>query len=105
MTQCKIHPEMFWEFRRKQLKGKSAVTGQELPKTLAECNPQVQADHYAQACYAYANYEIATRPITSWFIAADSLSYVPVPPGVDKDTAAKIRSDALAQMLLDHGVA
>ena len=104
--QCKVHPEMFWWFRRKQLGGKSAVTGQELPKTLAECNAGVQADHYAQACYAFASYAIASQPIERWHMAQDALSgAVPVPPGVTAEVAAKVRYDVLAQLLIDHGLA
>lgn len=100
--QCKITPEMFWQFRRKQLGGKSAVTGAELPTTLAECPPAVQADHYAQACYAMAHYVLANdvRTLTTLL-----LSDVPIPSGVTEDAAIKIRRESIEQTLVDHGAA
>lgn len=100
--QCKVTPEMFWQFRRAQLGGKSAVTGQELPKTLAECNPAVQADHYAQACYAMASYAVATNVHAG--VVVDELDPVPVPPGVSERDAVEIRRRAIEQTLVDHGV-
>ena len=103
--QCKVTPEMFWQFRRAQLGGKSAVTGQELPKTLAECNPAVQADHYAQACYAMAHYELARSAIESLSTLNRSLALVPLPPNVAVEDARRIINDATRQMLVDHGVA
>lgn len=101
--QCKVTPEMFWQFRRNQLGGKSAITGQELPKTLAECNPAVQADHYAQACYAMASYVIATNPQAH--VVASELESVPVPAGVSERNAVEIQRRAIEQTLMDHGVA
>lgn len=100
--QCKVTPDMFWQFRRSQLGGKSAVTGQELPKTLAECNPAVQADHYAQACYAMASYLLACdydAPKLS-----DCLLIVELPKGVSAEDGSRIRREAIGQMRLDHGV-
>ena len=103
--QCKVTPEMFWQFRRMQLGGKSAVTGQELPKTLAECNPAVQADHYAQACYAFASYELLRATVASWLYSKDSLAIVDIPPGVTPEAASDIRHRVIQQLLTDHGLA
>lgn len=101
--QCKVTPEMFWQFRRNQLGGKSAVTGQELPKTLAECNAAVQADHYAQACYAMASYVLACDYDAPKL--ADSLLIVELPKGVSAEDGDRIRRNAILAMLVDHGVA
>lgn len=99
--QCKVTPEMFWQFRRAQLGGKSAVTGQELPKTLEECNAAVQADHYAQACYAMASYELA-RDVEH--LVCSCLADVPVPLGVSERDATEIQRRSIEQTLIDHGV-
>jgi hypothetical protein len=96
--QCKVTPEMFWQFRRAQLGGKSAVTGDPLPAKLEDCNPGVQADHYAQACYAMANYVLACD------YRAPSLEtcllIVPLPSGVDAARGTQIRSDAIGLTFL-----
>lgn len=102
LPQCRVTPEMFWQFRRQQLGGKSAVTGDELPNTLAKCNAAVQVDHYAQACYAMASYAIATSRHAG--VVVDDLDPVPVPPGVSEREAIEIRRRAIEQTLIDHGV-
>lgn len=102
LPQCRVTPEMFWQFRRSQLGGKSAITGQELPKTLEECNAAVQADHYAQACYAMAHYAVATNVHAG--VVVDDLDPVPVPVGVDERTAVEVRRRAIEQTLIDHGI-
>lgn len=102
--QCSVTPQMFWTFRRQTLGGKSAVTGAPLPEKLEDCNPDVQADHYAQACYAMASYFVAAKHLDD-MPSGTMLYAVPVPRGVDGDRAAKIRSDAIGQMLRDHGMA
>lgn len=103
--QCKVTPEMFWQFRRAQLGGKSAVTGQELPKTLAECNAAVQADHYSQACYAFASYELSRASVATWLYEKDTLMIVEVPRDVTSEIASDIRHRVIQQLLTDHGLA
>lgn len=44
-----ISPETLWLIHRAALGGKSAITGAELPATLADCPKAVQAAHYAMA--------------------------------------------------------
>lgn len=106
--QCKVTPEMFWQFRRGQLGGKSAIPPHaELPQTLAECNEGVQADHYAQACYAMASYIIARCDLhkESPLPLASYLEAVPVPPLVSDEKASQVRKATIGQMFVDHGVA
>jgi hypothetical protein len=100
---CKITPEMFWQFRRAQLDGKSAITGEPLPEKLEGCPPAVQADHYAQACYALANYCVASDPNTQ--CSPEELRDVPIPSGVSSLAGYQIRSTTIMQMLKDHGAA
>ncbi len=102
--QCRVTPEMFWNFRRSQLGGKSAVPPHSpLPKELEDCNPDVQADHYSQACYALASYEVALR--FTELPGPEILVGVPRPRGVSEERAKEIRYAAYAQMLTDHGIA
>lgn len=102
--QCSVTPQMFWIFRRQTLGGKSAVTGAPLPEKLEDCNPDVQADHYAQACYAMANYVISTCRLDNW-PGPSILAIVPKPNGVTENRALEIRHAAFAQMLVDYGIA
>lgn len=103
--QCSVTPQMFWTFRRQTLGGKSAVTGVPLPEKLEDCNPEVQADHYAQACYAFASYELARQSLFSISLGPESaLTIVAVPSGVSAERAAEIRKSVIGQMYVDHGV-
>jgi hypothetical protein len=103
--QCSVTPQMFWSFRRQTLGGKSAVTGAALPLNLEDCNPEVQADHYAQACYAFASYELANQSLASISSLLDPLAIVPTPSGVPMGRAEDIRASVIRRMLVDHGLA
>ena len=102
---CRLTPDMLWEFRRKQLGGKSAVSPHNpLPDKLEDCNAGVQADHYSQACYAMCAYGIpqawTSGPIA---ISDEVLRVVPIPRDVPLDKARTIRNDAICQHMADHG--
>lgn len=102
--QCRLTPDMIWSKRRKDLGGKSAVTGAPLPNRLDDCNASVQADHYSQACYAMCAYEIPQAWISGPVaLREETLRVVPIPRDVTLDKALEIRNEAIRQHLADQG--
>jgi len=100
--ECKLTPDMLWEFRREILGGKSAVTGSELPKALDECNQGVQEDHYAQACYVHATTQLTTEQLLNE--GTNLLLAVPCPKVIPVGRCLELRQAAKVRVLLDHGV-
>jgi hypothetical protein len=96
-----VTPAMLWQFRRMILGGKSAVTGAELPKALADCAVGVQEDHYAQACYVYASLVLTAQELLEQ--GASALLIVEMPKALDPVRATELRRKARDQALLDAG--
>lgn len=72
----KITAEFMWVQHRSVLGGKSAMSGDELPATLAECKPGVQEAHYGLAVAAARLYgDEDPAP----------------PPGIMEEAAARVR--------------
>ena len=76
MTTNLITAEFLWRQHRAALGGRSAITGAELPQTLAECAPGVQASHWGMAV------------AVALALGHDE---PPLPPGVTAEEAARVR--------------
>ena len=76
-----ITADFLWMKHRAALGGRSAISGAELPPTLTDCKPEVQASHYGIAVAIAAELD---------------LDLPPVPPGVSEELATTMRQRVLS---------
>jgi hypothetical protein len=77
-----ITAEQLWDAHRAFAGGRSTITGQPLPATLAACAEGPQGTHYGLACYVQ-------------LVRGGHAEDVPVPPALSTERALELRRAAV----------